>query len=76
MQVVEVTEAQKRLAELLDQLRPGEDILLSKQHQPVARLTLVEPTVPRQRHFGSAKGKILFHAGWEEPLEDFAPYRS
>jgi antitoxin (DNA-binding transcriptional repressor) of toxin-antitoxin stability system len=76
MRVIDLSEAQKRLAELVGQLQPGEDVLLAKEQKPVARLTAVEPEAPRKRHFGSAKGKIVFHPGWDEPLEDFAPYRS
>ena len=76
VQVIELSDAQKRLTELVEQLQPGADILLAKQQRPVARLTAVVPTTPAKRHFGSAKGKIVFHEGWEEPLEDFAPYGS
>ncbi len=76
MQVIELSDAQKRLAELVEQLRPGVDVLLAKEQKPVARLTAVEPRAPPRRQFGSAKGKIVFHEGWEEPIEDFAPYQS
>lgn len=74
--MIELSEAQKRLTELVDQLQSGGDVLLAKDKRPVARLTTVEPSAPPKRPFGSAKGKIVFHEGWEEPVEDFAPYRS
>ena len=76
MQVIELSDAQKRLTELVEQLQPGVVILLAKEQRPVARLTAVESTAPPERQFGSAKGKIVFHKGWDEPLEDFAPYRA
>lgn len=74
--MIELSEAQKRLTELVHQLQSGVDILLAKEQRPVARLTTVEPSAPPKRQFGSAKGKIVFHEGWEEPFDDFAPYRS
>ena len=42
MQVIELSDAQKRLTELVQQLRPGVDVLLAKEQKPVARLTAVE----------------------------------
>jgi prevent-host-death family protein len=38
MQTVELAEAKSRLGELVDSLAPGDEIIIEKNHQPVARL--------------------------------------
>ncbi|MBI3413851.1 MAG: type II toxin-antitoxin system Phd/YefM family antitoxin [Verrucomicrobia bacterium] len=45
MQTVELAEAQARLKELVESLAPGEEIVIEKNHHPVARLL---PTSSRQ----------------------------
>lgn len=74
MQTVELSEAQSRLAELIDKLIPGEEIIIARDQKPVARLSSAQAPSQSKRQFGSAKGKILFHAGWDDRCEDFAPY--
>ena len=44
MRSVNVSEARRRLAELLDAVEAGEDIVISRRERPVARLV----PVPRQ----------------------------
>ena len=74
MQTVELAEAQRRLAELIDKLVPGDEIIIERGQKPVARLTSTQAPAKLKRQFGSAKGKIMFHDGWDDPCEDFAPY--
>ena len=74
MQTVELTEAQSRLAELIDKLVPGDEIIIARDQKPVARLTSAQTPAKPKRQLGSAKGKIIFHDGWDDPCEDFAPY--
>jgi antitoxin (DNA-binding transcriptional repressor) of toxin-antitoxin stability system len=38
MQTVELVEAQSRLKELVESLAPGDEIVIEKNHKPVARL--------------------------------------
>jgi antitoxin (DNA-binding transcriptional repressor) of toxin-antitoxin stability system len=38
MQTVELTDAQSRLGELVESLTPGNEIVIEKNHRPVARL--------------------------------------
>lgn len=74
MKVVELFEAQSRLAELIEKLVPGEEVIIAQDKKPVARLTAAEPAGKAKRQFGSARGKIIFHPGWDDPSEDFGPY--
>ena len=74
MKTVELFEAQSRLAELIEQLLPGEEVIIALDQRPVARLTAANSPGKAKRQFGSAKGKVIFHAGWDDPCEDFSPY--
>jgi antitoxin (DNA-binding transcriptional repressor) of toxin-antitoxin stability system len=38
MQTVELADAKSRLAELVESLTPGDEIVIEKDHKPVARL--------------------------------------
>ena len=38
MQTVELAEAKSRLGELVESLSPGDEIIIEKNHKPVARL--------------------------------------
>ena len=38
MQTVDLQEAQAKLPELIDSLHPGDEIVIEKNHKPVARL--------------------------------------
>ncbi|MHB8521643.1 MAG: type II toxin-antitoxin system Phd/YefM family antitoxin [Limisphaerales bacterium] len=51
MQTVELEEAQSRLTELVESLTPGAEIVIEKNHRPVARLlptdSHIQPRRPR-----------------------------
>lgn len=70
-----VEEAQSRLKELIDQLAPGEEIVLTENQQRVARLVGERPARPPRPAPGLGKGSILFMApDFDEPLDDFKEY--
>jgi antitoxin (DNA-binding transcriptional repressor) of toxin-antitoxin stability system len=46
MQTVELLEAQSRLKELVESLAPGDEIVIEKNHQPVARLSSTLSKLP------------------------------
>lgn len=62
------------LAELIEQVKHGEEIILTEQNQPVVRLVAVS-TPPRPRaKAGTLKGKIWMSPDFDEPLDDFKQY--
>ncbi len=65
---VNVHEAKTHLSKLLERVRLGEEIVIAKAGEPVARL--VPARRPRKRRPGSAKGKIVIHDTFYEPLPD------
>jgi len=74
MHQIPLEEAAIRLPQLIQEAKDGEDVVITQDNQPVARLVpLTSSHVKRQR--GSAKGLILSIAeDFEAPLEDFKEY--
>ena len=46
MRTVEFAEAKSRLGELVESLLPGDEIIIEKNHKPVARLLLTDSSLP------------------------------
>ena len=66
-------EAQARLAELVEHLAPGDEIVITQQGQPVAKLVGNRP--PRQaRQPGNCKGLLTIVSEDDEYLEHFKGY--
>lgn len=72
MQEITLAEASKNLPELIEAAISGEEIVITKDNQPVVTLTPVSPK--RRSLFGSAKGLITISDDFDEPLEDFKDY--
>jgi antitoxin (DNA-binding transcriptional repressor) of toxin-antitoxin stability system len=70
---ITVAEAQAKLPELIHKLAPGDELVLTENHRPVARL--IAAAGPRKaRKAGSAKGKLIILQEDEEHLKDFEEY--
>jgi len=70
---VTLEEAKARLAELIDKLTPGEEVVITREERPVARLVRSGPTrKPRQP--GSCKGRLTIVSDDDEHLEHFTEY--
>ena len=73
MTMLEIAEAQARLPDLVRRLMPGDDIIITENSRPVARL-IAEQREKRQPQAGSAKGILIIAREDEEHLKDFAEY--
>jgi prevent-host-death family protein len=71
---VTIEEAQAHLAELISKLAPGQEIVITKNEQPVATLMGQRTSTHQPRQPGSAKGQLIILADDEEHLEDFKEY--
>jgi prevent-host-death family protein len=70
---VTLDEAQARLGELIERLAPGEEVVITQNNQPVARLVRSRP--PRKpRQPGSGKGLLTILKEDDEHLEHFKEY--
>jgi prevent-host-death family protein len=73
---ISVEEAQARLKELIHQLAPGEEVIITENQQPVAKLVSEQPKPqPKQRPGpGLCKGMITIISDDDEHLKDFEEY--
>lgn len=67
-----IDEVQSRLPQIIDELHPGEEVVIIRGHRPVARLTAELPVgVPIP---GRCKGMLTVVSEDDEHLKDFAEY--
>ena len=73
MTTVSIDEALAKLSELLERLAPGEDIIITKNNQPVGRLIGIAE--PKKRKLGTRKRTVTYMAPeFDAPLDEFKEY--
>ncbi len=70
---VTVEEARERLAELIEHLSPGDEIVITGEGRPLARIVSAGPRV-HVPQYGSCKGMLTVVSDDDEHLEDFKEY--
>jgi antitoxin (DNA-binding transcriptional repressor) of toxin-antitoxin stability system len=73
MATMTIPEAQANLPEIVENLQPGEEVILTRNEQPVAKLTAIS-VASLQPVFGSSRGKLIIVTEDEEHLKDFSDY--
>jgi antitoxin (DNA-binding transcriptional repressor) of toxin-antitoxin stability system len=71
-----IEEVQATLPEIISQLGPGEEVLITQDNRPVAKLISQSRAARQPRRPGSAKGILTIVSEDEEHLEDFKEYMS
>jgi len=71
---VTIEEAQARLPELVASLTGGDEIVITQNQEPVAKLVRDKAMVRKPRKAGSAKGKLIILQEDDEHLKDFEEY--
>ena len=78
MSAIAIEEAEGHLSEIVAKLLPGEEIILTRNDLPVARLigaSAPQPTAKPPRKLGTMKGSVLYMApDFDAPLDDFKEY--
>lgn len=74
MQQITIDTASQYLHELIEAAINGEEIIITKDEQPVVKLTPVIPEKKRSPLFSSAKALITITDDFDEPLEEFQDY--
>lgn len=74
MTTVTLQEAQARLPELIEHLAAGEELVITRNEQPIARLLAEGPRKRKPRKAGNCKGMLTIVADDDEHLKDFAEY--
>ena len=75
MPTVTIEEAQNKLSELIHRLGPGDEVVITENDEPVAKLARTEPKKQWPCKAGSTKGTIHWMApDFNAPLEEFKEY--
>ena len=74
MPVVTIEEAQARLPELIEHLAADEELVITRNEKPIARLLTEDRPKRQPRRAGSAKGMLTILSDDDEHLKDFAEY--
>ena len=76
MTTITIEEAQARLRDLIHALPPGEEVVITEDDRPIARLLLpAEQAAKPPRRSGTMKGTVLYMApDLDAPLEEFKEY--
>lgn len=73
MTTISIEQAQSALPVLIAGLLPGEELIITQNAQPVAKIVPLTLTKP-QPVFGNCKGKLIIFSDDNEHLEDFKDY--
>ena len=74
MATVTIQEAQAKLPDLIHQLKPGDEVVITENNQPVAKLVGEQPPQRKPRVAGNCKGMITLLVEDDEHLADFKEY--
>lgn len=69
MTTVNVHEAKTQLARLLARVEAGEEVVIARDGEPIARLTALKRPPPRRR-FGALRDRIVVDDRFFEPLPE------
>jgi prevent-host-death family protein len=74
MTSIPLQQAQANLVDLVHQLAPGDEVIITENNKPVARI--VPPTSSQPaRKLGTLQGTVLYIApDFDDPLDDFKEY--
>ena len=74
MTVVNMHEAKTNLSKLVQRAAAGEEIIVAKAGEPVAKIVAYTPPPRKPRVPGSMKGKIWIAPDFDEIPEEFEEY--
>lgn len=70
---INIHEAKTQLSKLIEKVKKGEEVIISKYNKPVVKLVLIEE-LRSKRRLNTAKGRIVMSEDFDSPLEDFEDY--
>jgi antitoxin (DNA-binding transcriptional repressor) of toxin-antitoxin stability system len=73
MMTITIEEAQARLPQLIDQLAPGEELVITRDSRPIAQLVGLPAEKPRPVP-GRGRGNLIIISEDDDHLKDFEDY--
>ena len=70
---IDITEASRRLFDLIEAAEHGEEVIITRNQQPLVQLIPLSQAANRPQ-FGSAHGLITIADDFDAPLDDFREY--
>jgi antitoxin (DNA-binding transcriptional repressor) of toxin-antitoxin stability system len=67
---VTIEEAQQHLPELVESIGQGDEVLLAKKGEPIAKIVALPRAQKERRVFGEYRGRIHMSEDFDEPLPD------
>jgi len=74
MSTITIEEAHAHLDELIHRLMPGEEVVITENDQPVAKLVAALPPLRKIPKLGTQPGSVLSMEHFDDPLDDFKEY--
>ena len=75
MSRVSIEEARAKLSELIHELHPGDEVVITEGERPVARLLPATAPARKARQLGTLRGTVKYVApDFDAPLEGFKDY--
>ncbi len=75
MSAVTIQEAQAELPDLIRRMMAGEEVVITENNRPVAKLVAAPPERPaKPRQLGTMRGTVLSMEYFDDPLADFKEY--
>ncbi|MBE9209786.1 type II toxin-antitoxin system Phd/YefM family antitoxin [Nostoc sp. LEGE 06077] len=74
METIDINQALTEISKLIEKAVDGEEIIITKNNQPIVKLVSLQPLPTRPPLFGSDQDLISITDDFDEPLEDFKDY--
>lgn len=71
---IDIAKAKDCFSDLINLTIRGNEVVITKKGQPVAKLIALEKKHKKKRQFGSARGLIKMADDFDETPEDFRDY--
>ncbi len=74
METIDINQAVLQINQLLEIAAEGKEIIITKNYQPMVKLTSAKPQTKRSPLFGSDRDGIFISDDFDEALVDFKEY--
>jgi prevent-host-death family protein len=69
MSEVNITDAKMHLSRLLAKVEAGEEVIISRRGQPIAKMVAIEKLPKTNRVLGQDKGTVVIADDFDEPID-------
>ena len=74
MEIIDINQAVLQINQLLEMAEEGKEIIITKNNQPMVKLTSAQTPTKRPPLFGSDRDGIFISDDFDEALVDFKNY--